>query len=59
MIHALLHFRFSVAVESAVIRTEELSQSGYLDLCVCFESSEVEHSPICPVPELDAIVITL
>ena len=38
-IHTLLHFRFSVAIESAVIRKEEFSQCGYkIDLCVCFES---------------------
>ena len=58
---ALLHFRFSVAVESAVIHKEEFFQCGYLDLWVCFESSEVEHFSICPVSdsELDAIVIML
>ena len=44
VIHVLLHFRFSVAVKSAVIRKEEFSQCGYLHLCLCFESSEVEHS---------------
>ena len=48
MNHALLHFRLSVAVESAVIRKEEFPQCGYLDLCVRFESSEVEHSSIYP-----------
>ena len=41
VIHALLHFRFSVAVKSAVVRKEEFSQCGYLHLCLCFESSEV------------------
>ena len=59
VIHALLHFRFSVAVESAVIRKEEFSQCGYLHLSLCFESSEVEHSSICSVLQLDAIVIIL
>ena len=59
VIHALLHFRFGVAVESAVIRKEEFSQCGYLDLSFCCESSEVEHSSICSVPKLDAIVIML
>ena len=59
VIHALLHSRFGVAVESAVIRKEEFSQRGYLDLSFCCESSEVEHSCICSVPELDAIVIML
>ena len=43
MVHALLYFRFSVAVESAAISKEEFSQCGYPDRCVCFESSEVEH----------------
>ena len=38
VIHTLLHFHLSVAVESAVIRKEEFSQCGYLHLCVCFES---------------------
>ena len=46
VIHALLHFRFSVADESAVIRKEEFSQCGYRHLSLCFESSEVEHSSI-------------
>ena len=46
MIHTLVHFRSSVVVESAVIRKEEFSQCGYLHLCLCFESSEVEHSSI-------------
>ena len=59
VIHALLHFRFSVAVKSAVIRKEEFSQCGYLHLCHCFELSEVEHSSICSVLQLDAIVIIL
>ena len=59
VIHALLHFHFSVAVKSAVIRKEELSQCGYLHLCLCFETSEVEHSSICFVLQLDAIVIIL
>ena len=59
VIHALLHFRFSVAVEGAVIRKEELSQCGYLRLSLCFESSEVEHSSICSVLQLDAIIIIL
>ena len=59
VIHALLHFHFSVAVKSAVIRKEEFSQRGYLHLCVCFGSSEVEHSSICSVHQLDAIVIIL
>ena len=59
VIHALLHFRFSVAVKSAVIREEEFSQCGYLHLCLCFESSEIEHSSICSVLQLDAIVIIL
>ena len=55
----VLHFRFSTAVESAVFRKEEFPQCGYLYLCVCFESSEVEHSSICPVSELDVMVIIL
>ncbi len=59
VIQALLHFRFTVAVKSAVIRKEEFSQCGYRHLCVCFESSEVEHSSICSVLQLDAIVIIL
>ena len=61
VIHALLHFRFNVAVVSAAIRKDEFSQCGCLDLCVCVESSEVEHSSICSVPvlQLDAIVIIL
>ena len=62
VIHALLHLRFSVAVESAVIRKEEFSQCGYLRLSLCFESSEVEHSSIillCSVLQLDAIIIIL
>ena len=57
VIHALLHFHFSVAVKSAVIRKEDFSQCAYLHLC--FESSEVEHSSICFVLQLDAIVIIL
>ena len=44
VIHALLHFRFSAAVKSTVICKEESPRGGYLHLCVCFESSEVEHS---------------
>ena len=32
VIHALLHFHFSVAVKSAVIHKEEFSQCGYLHL---------------------------
>ena len=59
VIHTMLHFRFSVAVKSAVIRKEEFSQCGYLQLCVCLETSEVEHSSICSVLQLDAIVIIL
>ena len=59
VIHALLHFRFSVAAKSAVIRKEKFSPCGYLDLCVCFESSEDEHSSMCSVSHLDAIVIIL
>ena len=59
VMHALFYFCFSVAVESAVIGMEELFQYGYLDLCVCFESSEVEHSSICSVHEFNAIVIML
>ena len=59
VIHALLHFRFSVAVKSAVIRREECSQCGYLHHSHCFESSEVEHSSICSVLQLDAIIIIL
>ena len=48
------------AADSAVIRKEELSQCGYIDLCFCFESSEVEHSSVGSVPQLDhAIVISL
>ena len=43
VIHSLLHFRFCVAIENAVIGKEEFSQSGYLDPCVCCESSAVEH----------------
>ena len=39
VIHALLRFRFSVAVESAVLSTEVLSVWPHIDLCVCFESS--------------------
>ena len=37
------------------------SPCGYLDLCVCFESCDVDHSVICPVShsELDALVILL
>ena len=46
VIHTLLHFRFSVAVKSTVIPKEEL-----------YQSSEVEHSSICSVLQLDAIVI--
>ena len=46
LIHTLLHFRFRVAVKSAVIRKEEFSQCGYLQHCLCFEPSEVEHSSI-------------
>ena len=38
--HALLHFCFSVAVESAVIRKGEFSLCGYLHLSLCFESSD-------------------
>ena len=30
VIHTLLHFRFSVTVESAVIRKEEFSQCDYI-----------------------------
>ena len=41
VIHALLNFPFSVAVESAVISKEEFSQCGHLDLCVCVESSAI------------------
>ena len=59
VIHALLHFRFSVAVESAVIRKEEFSQRGYLHLSLCVKSSEVEHSSICSARQLDAIIIIL
>ena len=59
MIHALLHFRFSVVVESAIIRKEEFSQCSYLDIGVCFESSDVEHSSIYSVPELEAIIIMM
>ena len=61
VIHTLLHFRFSVAVKSAVILKEEFSQCGYHHLCLCFESSEVEHSFISSVGllQLDAIVIIL
>ena len=57
VIHALLHFRFGVAVERAVLRKKEFSQCGYLDLCVCFESSKFDHYSIYSVSELDAIVI--
>ena len=56
VLQALLHFRFSVSDKSAVIRKEELSQCGCLHLCICFESSEVEHSSTCSVLQLDAIV---
>ena len=59
VIHKLLHFRFSVAVKSAVIRKEELLQCGYLHICACFKSSEVEHSSPCSVLQLDAIAIIL
>ena len=59
VIHALLHFHFSVAVKSAVSHKEEFSQCGYLHLCLCFESSEVEYSSICSVLQLGAIVIIL
>ena len=59
VIHALLNYRFSVAVKSAVIRKEEFFQCGYLHICVCFESSEVEHSSICSVLQLDVIIIIL
>ena len=55
VIHALLHFHFSVAVKSAVIHKEEFTQYGYLHLCLCFESSEVEHFSMCSVLQLDAI----
>ena len=58
VIHSLLHFHFSVAVKSAVIRKEEFSQCGYQS-CLCFESSDVEHSSTCFVLQLDAIVIIL
>ena len=59
VIHALLHYRFGAAVESAVIRKEEFSQCGYYDLCFCCESSEIEHSSMSSLPKLDAIVIML
>ena len=59
VIHTLLHFLFSVAVKSAVICKQEFSQCGYFHLCVCFESSEVEHCSVCSVLRLDAIVIIL
>ena len=40
-------------------RTLELSQRGYLDPCVCFESIEVNPSSICPISESVAIAIQL
>ena len=57
VIHALLHSHFSVSVK--VIRKEKFSQCGYLHILLCFESSEVEHSSICSVLQLDAIVFIL
>ena len=58
--HALLHFRFSVAVERIVVSKEVFSQCGYLAIIsLCFESSEVEHSSVCQIFELDAVVSIL
>ena len=57
VIHTLLHFHFSVAVKNAVIRKV---LSVWLSSPLCFfESSEVAHSSICSVLQLDAIVIIL
>ena len=52
-------FHFSIAFERAVISKEEFSQHGYIYHCVGFASSQVDNSSICPVPELNAIVILL
>ena len=44
--HALEKWFTHCCVKSAVIREKEFSQCGYLHLCLCFESSEAEHSSI-------------
>ena len=45
------------AAGSAAIREQELSQHSYVDIYVDFEVHDIRDFSICPINELDAIVL--